>query len=169
MDQPGGALFIPESSAGRFDNPDLYRLLYAAAEPECAIAERFGNFSRWRPETFRQSVAGRIVQFALATYDAPIVDACDLASVAELRRLEVDNIREIVTRDRGVTQHFAARVHNMGRDTGLKWWSFYNPEWTNVALWNRRELTLVRDPEPLSTKHPAVIKAAEDLPRVLVT
>lgn len=161
----GGALFVPEGGSGRFDNPHAYRAFYASLSPEGAVGEAFAGFARWRPALFHRGEA----RYALATYEVPdALEVADLDRVPELSALGIDRVREIVTRERAVTQALAGRIFAEKRYAGLRWWSVYVPDWTNVALWNRKPLALAAEPEPLSIGHRAVADAAAALPRFIL-
>lgn len=164
MDRPGGALFIPRSSTGSFDNPDLFQGLYCAASPEAAIGERFARLRAWRPATFQNAKA----TFALATIDTQDLALADLGHVPTLTKLGIQRVTDVVTRDRAVSQPVAARAYHLGAAHGLSWWSAYVADWTNVLLWDTTRLTLVGQPEPLSVAHPAVAASADTLPRSVV-
>lgn len=71
--------------------------------------------------------------------DVPVLDLDDAAAVTEwgLRPSQV------VTPDRATTQGWAARIHNSRRFAGVRWWSFYNPDWGSLGLWDLREVTVV--------------------------
>ncbi|HVA29058.1 MAG TPA: RES family NAD+ phosphorylase, partial [Candidatus Baltobacteraceae bacterium] len=158
QDEPGGALFIPNGGAGRFDNPKLYKAFYAALEPQCAIVETLGEIATWDDRDFMRAIrvdgTWKQIKLALATYeiDAKIVN---LARIEQLAELGVTSVTEIVTRQRRVTQAVAslAFAHDMFNEhAGLAWWSFYLPEWSNVMLWNSDAVTLAGAPETLNVK-----------------
>lgn len=165
---PGGALFVPAGGKGRFDNPSLYRMLYTSTTAEGAVAETFGNLEAWRPGTFVRRIGSKRVPFALAEFDVPDPRIIDLARIDMLEALEIEKVTDIVSRDRTRTQTLAAKIYDTGTYQGLAWWSFYNPVWTNVGLWDRTGLKLVGDPQVLTVAHPGVVAAAQALPRLLI-
>lgn len=165
VDQPGGALFIPRSSTGRFDNPDLFQGLYCAASPEAAIGERFARLRAWHPASFQNAKA----TFALATIDTQDLALADLGHVPTLTKLGIQRVVDVVTRDRAVSQPVAARVYHLGTTHGITWWSAYVADWTNALVWDTSRLALVGEPETLSVTHPAVVAAADILPRSVVS
>lgn len=165
VDTPGGALFAPIRGAGRFDNPELYRAFYLSLTPEAAVGERFSMLARWRKETFIE----RGLPLSLATVDVPDdLPIIDLNRVSELTHHHISLVTTVATRERSVTQNLAARLHTIGDNAGLRWWSLYVPEWTNVIIWDQTRRTLAITPDPLSTSHPAVTLAATTLPRTLL-
>jgi len=164
VDTPGGALFIPSSKTGRWDNPELCGGLYCAASPEGAVGERFAQQAVWRPRLFQNPV----VTHALATFESQSLTLADFGHVPTLSKLGVTRVIDVVTRDRAVTQPLAARAYRLGGLHGLSWWSSYVADWTNILIWDTTLLALVGEPEPLSVAHPAVVRAADTLPRSVI-
>lgn len=159
----GGALFVPPGGGSRIDNPDLYLTLYLVLQPEAAIAEAFGRIPIWTPETFVHA-SGRPHQ--LLTYEAPDgVRVFDLDDVEALRRIGIAKPSAVVTRDRTKTQAWARRIFETGSYAGIRWWSYYNPDWTVLGLWNRTELRVSDQAETLTTTHPTVHEAAAAIVR----
>ena len=111
------------------------------------------------------STRARLVTFDLDE-DRPLLDLDDAAALAE-RGLRPSRV---VTRDRRVTQGWAAAIHSEGRWAGISWWSYYDPEWTAGGLWCAPgegavaglDVAIV---EPLGARHPAVVEAARSLLR----
>ncbi|HET6210382.1 MAG TPA: hypothetical protein VFD94_08365 [Jatrophihabitans sp.] len=72
----------------------------------------------------------------------------------------------MVIRDRTLTQGWASRIHRTARFAGVRWWSYYDPRWGSIGLWELSGLT-VRSVEVLDDlDQPAVVEAAEVLNRV---
>ena len=46
----------------------------------------------------------------------------------------------VVTLDRAVTQSWALKVFKSGQSAGISWWSYYNPDWACVGLWDLSKL-----------------------------
>jgi hypothetical protein len=163
----GGALYVPPSSGfARIDNPALYDVLYVAHDPAAAIAEAFGGRDIWRPATFIHTIGGHANPYALATYELP--DGTPIFNVNDieaLRSLGVTRPTDIVTRDRATTQAWAQTIFNAGGYVGVQWWSFYNPEWPVVGLWDRAGLALAATPEILTTSSTPVLDAAKMIVR----
>ncbi len=163
-DEFGGALYAPPTNAGRIDNADLYSTLYLASHPEAAVAESLGRLRVWRHASFFRGG----VQVALAAYELPDDTLiADLTSVAVLTKLGVQRAPDVVSRDREDTQSLARTLYGSGRYAGISWWSYYAPDWTCVALWDRVGLRLRDTPIRLDENDPAVAVAADALPRQL--
>jgi len=151
----------PQGS-GRLDNPDHYVVRYFALSPAAAVAETFGTLTRWVPAMFAfPGLTGGVR--AVATYeipdDTPILDLDDAQALVD-RGLRPT---QVVTRARAVTQPWAFRIFQEPvRWAGVRWWSYYRPEWPIVGLW-RDESLVVRKTEPLDIDHPAVDEAAKEL------
>ncbi|GAC1389217.1 MAG: hypothetical protein NVSMB31_04910 [Vulcanimicrobiaceae bacterium] len=160
---PGGALFVPPGGAGRIDNPDLYRTFYASSDPAGSIAEVFGIFPYWDSETFAHANGHR---YTLATYDAPDGPFFDLDNPANLMKFGIKP-SEVVMRDRKLTQQWARNIFLAGSYIGIKWWSFYGPQWSNLGIWEYAAITLAQPPDPLHPKHGAVLDAANQIVRLI--
>jgi hypothetical protein len=142
--EPGHALHVaPRSSAGRLDNPDHYRVLYVATHAVAAVAERFGSFELWTAAMLAGPPALKGSRHALAQYEIPndskILDLDDGSALVTwaLRPSQV------ITRDRAITQAWALRLFHAGRFAGVRWWSYYNPDWGSIGLWDITKLTLI--------------------------
>jgi RES domain-containing protein len=168
---PGGALYVPIGGRGRFDNPKLYRALYASADPLCAVIERFGDFDEWSSDTFLipTTLASHPLPLVLSAYEADIV-LHDLALVDTLHTLAVERAPDVVTRDRARTQALAAQIFTSKDERhGLAWWSFYNPDLTNVMLWNTKHIRTAGAPQILTVQGEFVTTAARRFHRRLNT
>ena len=160
----GGALFVPPpSGVGRIDNPKLYAALYTASSATAAIAETFGRLPVWRADTF---VHAGGLPYALATYelpgDAPLFDVNDIDA---LRAIGVTRPTDIITRTRSTTQAWARRIFELGHHAGIVWWSYYNPAWPIVGLWDLRRLQVIGSPEILVPASHTVAEAANAIVR----
>lgn len=132
------------------------------------MAEAFGWASRWGSGLLRGSPAiegsiRALVAFDLSE-DAAICDLDDARRLVELR-LKPSNV---VTRDRSVTQRWARSIYDGGRYAGVRWWSYYNPDWGSIGLWDMSVLT-ISEIEPLAVDHPAFVRAAAAINRVIDT
>ncbi len=161
--EPGGPLFRPVSRAGRIDNPKRYRALYAAGEPECAIAELLGDLPVWDDRTFVHVSGHRL---AMATLEIP--DDQRVFEMDDPSNLVMLGLRpsRVVSRNRTVTQTWSERVFEMGRSRGVAWWSYYNPDWVVFGLWNLKGAS-VSHVETLSLDTPAVLSSARAIVRRL--
>jgi RES domain len=164
---PGGALHVPAQGGGRLDNPDLFRVLYLGDSPSGAIAETFGRFPEWTPAILEgsPSLPGSIR--SLARYQcADNEPICDLDDPARLLAL---NLRpsEVVSREYARTRAWARQIFQLGAWVGVKWWSYYDPRWASIGLWNAGRLT-VEEIVPLQLDHPALLEAARTILRRVV-
>lgn len=73
----------------------------------------------------------------------------------------------VVTRDREITQRWARAIYDTGEDSGVSWWSYRDPRWASLGLWDRTELAVADDPEKLALDHPALLEAGELISRVI--
>lgn len=161
--EPGGALFAPRGRSGRIANPDLYGELYVCSTAAGALSEAFGRLDTWTNAMFAQ----RNLPYALATYELPNqAEICDLDNAGRLLAYDL-RPSDVVARERGITQAWAARIYRGGNWIGIAWWSRYDSRWRSMGLWNRRQLRLGGNPELLSVEHAAVAEAAALLPRRL--
>lgn len=160
----GGALFVPAPSGfGRIDNPDLYDVLYLSADPQAAVAEAFGRLAVWRSETF---VHGSCLPYAIARYEVPDdLRVFDLNDVEALKSIGVTRPTDVVTRDRAKTQAWARVVFVGGRHAGVGWWSYYEPDWPVVGLWDRRSVQLAEPPQIITSASVVVQEAAAAIVR----
>jgi hypothetical protein len=148
--------------AGRLDNPEHYVVRYFALSPAGAVAETFGGLVRWTGAMFVfPGLPG--ASRSLGVYELP--DVTPILDLDDARALLDRRLRptQVVTRDRTVTQAWALRVFQEPVEwSGVRWWSYYRPEWPIVGLWRDDALT-VRRVEPLGLDHPAVDEAAREL------
>jgi hypothetical protein len=159
----GGALFVPPASGlGRIDNADLYSVLYVASTPHAAIAESFGRLAVWRPSTF---IHGSGLPYAVSTYETTDDHLIfDLDEIDALRSIGITRPTDVITRDRTKTQAWARSVFAMGRFIGARWWSYYNPDWPVMGLWDSSSLTPVAT-EAVSTTSMLVQETASAIVR----
>lgn len=162
----GGALYAPGSTSGRVANPDLYRELYVTFEPESAVAETLGRLPQWASRDF-VGPDGRAL--SLATYEMPDgTPVFNLDSVRSLVELGIERPSDVVARERNVTQNWARKVFALRRYAGVRWWIYYNPQWTAAGLWDVRCLKLLDEPIPLTIGDAAVREAAAAIPRQII-
>jgi hypothetical protein len=172
-DEPGGALFVPTQGRGRIDNPSHYVAYYTTMQPEAAVAEVLGarEAGPIRSDSFRGTPLLEGSALALATLEITGLEAiCDLDDPKELVSRGLRPSR-VITRDYRVSQAWALDVfRESGRREriGVSWWSYYESQWTSVAIWKRQRLRL-RNIEPLNIGHAAVLAAAKVLRRRITT
>jgi hypothetical protein len=163
--EPDGALWMPRpfQGEGRHDNPDLYGCLYLADRAQSAVVEQLARFrgQRLMPSLLKR----RGLALALATLD---IDArAELLDLDDPLVLSRERLKPsiVATRIRTTTQPQARSIfERYPRLAGLRWWSIYEAQWTNVTLFDRaaRHLT-VRSVRPLAVTDAAVGEAADFL------
>ncbi|MGH9064651.1 MAG: RES domain-containing protein [Acidimicrobiales bacterium] len=165
--EPGHPLYVPPSTgASRIDNPDVYDALYLGDEPVCAVAEAFGWAPRWNAGLLRDapSLPGSVR--TLVSYElGDDAGVCDLDDADRLAELGLRPSR-VVTRDRTVTQAWARELFDADEFAGVRWWSYYNPDWGSVGLWSTAALS-VTDVVVLTVDHPAFVAAAAEVIRII--
>lgn len=164
--EPGHPLHVPEPrGAGRADNADRYRVLYLSSAPAGAVSEAFGSLALWTPGMFlRPDLPGS--RRSLATYEIaderPVFDLDDPSALTSLALRP----SQVVTRDRQVTQRWALTVYAQGRWSGVRWWSYYDPQWYSYAVWDIAALAVRSGTiRALAIDDPAVIEASVILRR----
>ena len=166
-DEPGGALYVPRQGGGRLDNPELYSVLYLSDAASGAISEAFGRFPEWTPAVFAGSPSLPGSMRAIARYrlsdEAPL---CDLDDPELLRRLRL-RPSEVVSRDYGRTRAWARRIYEQRQWIGVRWWSYYDPRWASVGLWDTSRLE-VEDVQSLRVDHPALVEASRTIVRRII-
>jgi hypothetical protein len=164
----GHPLFVwPRQGVGRINDPQSeYLVLHVGDSAAGAVAEAFGRFPRWTkaildpppgspPRTFK----------ALAKYSGtPRI--LDLDDPFELQQLGLRPSR-VVSRDRASTQWWARDIYETHSVDGVSWWSYYDPDWTSIGLWDWSALKIDGDPEVLDLDHPAVMAAADTICRII--
>jgi len=141
-DQPGGARYVPSRGGGRLDNPGIYSALYLSDSAAGAIAEAFGRFSEWNAAILQGSPslpgsARGIARFRLPD-DAPI---CNLDDPSQLHSLGL-RPSDVVSRDYVRTREWARIIFEQRKWIGVRWWSYYDPQWASFGLWNTDRLKL---------------------------
>lgn len=160
---PGHPLYVPRpQGAGRIDNPEAYLVLYASDSPAGAVAEAFGNHAVWTEHLLVGRGDIPRSRTALAAYetDAPILDLDDPA-VLHARGLRPSRI---VTGDRTCTQRWALDLFREGRWVGVRWWSYFDPDWGSHGVWDPACLAPA-EVVPLTADHPALVEALRVLHR----
>jgi hypothetical protein len=165
---------VERQGGGRFDNRHRYAALYAATSAQAAVGEAFGNASVWIETEVTRPKEGR--PRCLVTLDVP--DTVRLLDLDDARTLVELGLRpsDVVRRNRDHTQEIALAVWLESKTTGVKglrWRSYWRPEWEVVVVWSDRldppwfPFVRVLAVEELGIDHPAVVLAAEVLPREL--
>ena len=164
-DEPGGPLWFPQhfQGSGRHDNPGLYDCLYVAEAAVSAIAERLAPFrgtGALQPGLLTH--AGR--RLALASLELP--ESALVLDLDEPCTLVRERLRPsaVATRDRSVTQTYAAELHERHPAAALRWWSTLESSWANLTLFDRSApLLSVHAVRALKVGDPEVQGAAEAL------
>lgn len=164
---PGGPLYIPPQGSGRIDNPNLYAVLYLSDAEAGAIAEAFGRFPEWTPAMLAGAPALPGSVRALARYRLNEGAAiCDLDDAPRLVSLGL-RPSQIVTRDYTQTRAWARSIYEQGLWAGVRWWSYYDPQWGSIGLWRTGELE-VEEVRVLRLDDPALIEASHAIVRRIV-
>ena len=162
-DAPDGALWFPRmfQGDGRHDNPDAYGCLYLSDRAISSIVEQLAAFRGQRLMASMLRRRGLPLAVARLELDAGrgLIDLDDPAVLAR-ERLRPS---QIATRRRGVTQAHALALFRRHRSApGLRWWSTWEAQWTNVTLFDRAAAALrVVDVAELTLEHPDLLEAAE--------
>ena len=165
--EPGGALYVPQQGGGRLDNPDLYAVMYWSDAAAGAIAEAFGRFPEWSAAILAGSPSLPGSMRALATYRLSDQEPlCDLDDPKQLQALRL-RPSEVVSRDYGRTRAWARRIYEQHQWIGVRWWSYYDPQWASVGLWDTGRLKL-EDVHPLRLDDAALVEASHTIVRRII-
>jgi hypothetical protein len=160
---PDGALWFPRpfQGDGRHDNPQAYGCLYLADRPVSCVVEQLAPFRGQRVTSALLRRRGLPLALAALELDAGVA-LLDLDDPGVLRRERLRPSR-VATRDRAVTRPDALTLHGRYPDlAGLRWWSAWEAQWTNVTLFDRAAASLrVRDVRALTLDDPALLESAE--------
>lgn len=156
-----GPLWFPREfqGEGRHDNPDLYGCLYLADREVSCVVEQLARFRGQRLSASLLSRRG----LPLAVAALELADDVALLDLDDPRVLTRRRLRpsQVATRVREVTQAHARRAYE-DEAGGLRWWSTYESQWTNVSLFDRAARKLhVEHVRALTLDDPAVEQAAD--------
>ncbi len=141
-DEPGGPLYVSAQGGGRLDNPAAYAVLYLSDAAAGAIAEAFGRFSEWTTAILEGSPSLPGSARAIARFQLPeAAPICNLDDPAQLGALGL-RPSDVVSRDYTRSRAWAHRIYEQGRWIGVRWWSFYDPQWASFGLWETGQLEL---------------------------
>lgn len=160
---PGHPLYIhPDQGFGRWDNVELYRVLYVAGTATAAIGESFAHLSQWSqamlPFPAIHGSRRRLVTYRLEAAH-PLLDLDDARALLD----RVLRPTDVVKRNRARTQQIARGIFGESEWAGVSWWSMHRPEWTLHGLWEFDDIE-VQGVAELSG-HPGVYEAAVALAR----
>jgi hypothetical protein len=163
-DQDGPLWFPrPFQGDGRHDNPDAFGCLYLTDRAESSVVEQLARF---RGQPLSPSFLKRR-GLPLALAELELTDEAVLIDLDDPAVLEREHLRPslVATRDRTITQTQARTLHARHADAaGLRWWSTFESQWSNVTLFDRATPALqVRRVKRLALGDPAVVAAAEFL------
>lgn len=165
--EPGHPLFIPPQGGGRLDNPEHYSVFYASDAEAGAIAEAFGRFIEWTRVILDGSPALPGSLRAIAHYRLPeTARICDLDDPAQLLALGL-RPSDVVSRDYSATRDWAKRIYQSGSWAGIRWWSYYDPQWTSFGLWDIGALS-VEDVRVLRLDDAAIREASRTIVRRII-
>ncbi|HEX7668552.1 MAG TPA: RES domain-containing protein, partial [Polyangiaceae bacterium] len=146
----------------RHDNPDLYGVIYLSEEPVAGIAEHIAHLRGLSLEDTDLDRGG--VRLSLVELEVPLDSRChDLDEPTVLTKIRL-RPSEVATRNRGLTQKWAARLYRSRRSLGaIRWWSTLEASWHHVTVFDRMADRIVQlgPPERLHDEHPLVRLAAE--------
>ena len=167
--ETGHATHDHAQGTGRLDNPNHYRIWYLAVEPAGAIAEAFGDLDEWGSAMFEcPMIPGS--RRAMETY--LLSDCTPLLDLDDSRNLLTRGLRptQVIERNRAATQNWALTVFNERNDRheriwqGVRWWSYYRPQWRIIGYWGKTAPQLLTV-EELALTNPAVVDASTSLGR----
>jgi hypothetical protein len=104
---------------------------------------------------------------AIASYRLPdSAPVCNLDDPLQLRELGL-RPSDVVSRDYARTRAWAFRIYQERRWIGVRWWSYYDPQWSSIGLWDTRQLVL-EDVRGLRLDDAALIEAARIVARRII-
>lgn len=154
--QPGSVSYIhPDQGAGRWDNPQLYRAMYVAADSVGAIGETFGHITNWTSAMLiNPSLPGARRSLGVYRFDEerwPLLDLDD-PKVLVQRSIRPS---EVVMRNRPRSQALARDIFLDEKWSGISWWSIHRPQWVLHVLFDTRNVGSVSTASR-STDQPAL-------------
>jgi hypothetical protein len=141
--------------------------LYLSDAASGAIAEAFGRFPEWTPAVSAGSPSLPGSARAIARYR--LLDEarlCDLDDPEQLKRLGL-RPSEVVSRNYSRTRSWARRIYEQRQWIGVRWWSYYDPRWASIGLWDFSRLE-VEDVRSLRLDEPAMIEASRTIARRII-
>lgn len=155
--------------SGRWDNSRLYGALYLSLSQAGAVAEVLGNHTEWVDSLFDSPGTGRRRHLLTVEIDDSVSGA--LVDIDDAALLHERGLRpsEVAGRARATTRTLAADFFSDGA-AGVRFWSYYRPEWTNVVLFvppTTGDSVTVRHAEEMHLDLPCVAAASEMLCRMV--
>ena len=104
---------------------------------------------------------------ALARYHVP--DGAPICNLDDARQLVSLELRpsDVVTRDYTRSRACAKGIYLRREWIGVRWWSYYDPKWASIGLWDTRRVRL-DEVERLDMDNPALIEASRTIVRRIV-
>lgn len=128
------------------------------------MAEAFGRFPEWTPAMIAGSPSLPGSVRAIASYElADEVLICDLDDPQVLLQLGL-RPSDVVSRDYERTREWARTIFEQGSWAGIRWWSYYDPKWASIGLWETGALAL-QDVRPLQLDDAHVVAASRTILR----
>lgn len=166
-EEPGHPLYLPPQGGGRLDNPDIYSVLYLSNSAAGAIAEAFGRFPEWTPALLEGSPSLPGSVRAIARFHTEqSISICDLDDPDQLRALGLKP-SDVVSRDYSRTREWARKIFSQNQWSGVRWWSYYDPKWVSIGLWDISPL-VVEEVRPLQLDDAALLEASQTIARRIV-
>jgi hypothetical protein len=166
--EPGSAIYVPPQGGGRLDNPGVYSVLYLSDSPAGAIAEAFGRFPEWNEAVLEGSPSLPGSARAIARFSLPDNAAiCNLDDPALLQTLGL-RPSDVVSRDYARCRAWARTIYEQRKWSGVKWWSYYDPQWASFGVWHISRLKL-KEIKLLRLDEPALVEASRTIVRRIVT
>jgi hypothetical protein len=91
---------------------------------------------------------------------------CNLDDPLQLSKLGL-RPSDVVSRDYVRARAWALRIFQEKRWIGARWWSYYEPQWSSIGLWDIRQLVLT-EIQVLHLEHVAVVEASRSIVRRIV-
>jgi hypothetical protein len=158
-----GPLWYPRvfQGEGRHDNPDVYGCLYLADRALSCVVEQLARFrtQRLTPALLRRR------GLPLAVAELELAERAQLMDLDDPTVLRRERLRPslVATRERAITQPQARRLYETNpKLAGVRWWSTYESQWTNVTVFERAARMLRAGPiRALTVDDPVMVEAAD--------
>ena len=167
--EPGGELCTSPLRAADVSTTPIYssQVFYISDAAAGAVSEAFGRLPEWTEAMLDGSPALPGSVRAIAAYRLPDdIPVCDLDDPMQLHALQL-RPSDAVSRDYFRTRSWARRIFSLGVWSGVRWWSYYDPRWASVGLWDTRQLT-VEDVRVLYPDSPEIVEASRTAVRQII-
>jgi len=74
---------------------------------------------------------------------------------------------DVVSRDYERTRAWARGIYGRGEWAGVRWWSYYDPGWASIGLWELKRIK-VEEVRPLRLNDSALIDASRTIVRRII-